>query len=241
MSTLQVTFHGPFLYRFTRSHLEVYAPKCPGHTAALFTAKNEIPLTGRHRMGNSRCYRLTGPVFAPPNPAPPVRFHDPYETILDATKAAKPVFHLAHFCLIAPLPQIVVPLLPSDVEVVDNSTPPGTPTGKLRSLATGLRFYYEADLAQNLMFTLDGSTAPAWMSDFDAPALDHEFADVEVRYASVTPELEEHLDALQCFDRIAALAGLDQWLSFENPSKPHGAQPYFRSGADCRTPILTIR
>jgi hypothetical protein len=238
MSTLQMTFHGPFLYRFPQSHVELYAPKCPGHTAAVFTAKNEVPLTGRHRQGNSRCYRLTGPVFAPPNPLPKFRIYDPHNTILDATNAAKPAFHLAHFCLIAPLPQTVVPLIPNDVEVVE---PPTTPTGVLKSQATGLRFFYEADLSKNLMLTLDGSTAPAWISDFDAPTLAQDFADAEVRYASETPELEEHQDALDCFDRIAALAGLDWWLSFEDPSKPYGTQPYVKKGSDCRAAILTIQ
>jgi len=238
MNTLQITFHGPFLYRFIRSHVEIYAPKCPGHTAALFTAKNEVPLTGRHRQGNSRCYRLTGPVFAPPSPLPPVRIYDPHNTILDATKAAKPAFHLSHFCLIAPLPQTVVPLVPNDVEVVE---PPAAPAGTLKSQATGLRFFYEADLSKNLMLALDGSTAPAWVSDFDAPALAHNFADAEVRYASETPELEEHQDALDCFDRIAALAGVDWWLSFDDPSKPYGTEPYVKRGSDCRAAILTIQ
>lgn len=238
MSTLQITFHGPFLYRFTRSHVELYAPHCPGHTAALFTAKNELPLTGRHRQGNSRCYRLTGPVFAPPNPLPPIRVYDPHNTILDATKAAKPAFHLAHFCLIAPLPQTVVPLIPNDVEVIES---PATPTGVLKSQATGLRFFYEADLSKNLMLTLDGSTAPAWVSDFDAPVLAQDFADAEVRYASETPELEEHQDALECFDRIAALAGVDWWLNFDDPSKPYGTQPYVKRGSDCGAAILTIQ
>jgi hypothetical protein len=242
MGTLQLTFHGPFLYRFTPSQVELYAPKCPGHTAALFTAKNEVPLCGRHRLGHSKRYRLAGSVFVPRDPQAPVRFYDPHDTILDASRAAKPALHLSHFCLITPVPHTVVPLVPNDVEVIDNSSlPPGTPTGVLRSLATGLRFYYEADLAKQLMLTLDGSTAPAWMSDFDAPALACDFADAEIRYTSRTPEVEEHQDALDCFDRIAALAGVDWWLSFEDPSNPHGVAPVVKNGADCRAAILTIR
>jgi hypothetical protein len=242
MSTLQLSFHGPFLYRFTRTQVELYAPKCPGHTAALFTAKNEVPLTGRHRHGNSRCYRIMGPVFAPPNPLPPVRFYDPDNTILDASKTAKPALHAAHFCLVVPSPQTVVPMMPNDVEVIDNATnPPGKPTGVLKRRATGLRFYYEANLSNPLTLTLDGSSASEWVADFDAPALGHDFADAEVRYASETPELEEHQDALECFDRIAGLAGVDWWLCFDNPSKPHGTEPYVKRGTDCKAAVLTIR
>src|SRR5580692_5471517 len=185
MGTLQLTFHGPFLYRFTRGQVEIYAPKCTGHAAGLFTAKNEVPLTGRHRHGNTRCYRLAGPVFVSPNPLPAVQFYDPDNTILDASKAAAPALHTAHFVLIVPQPQIVVPLNPNEVEVVDNSSvPPGMPTGALTRRATGLRFYYEADLSKNLMLTLDHSPAPAWITDFDAPALNHSFADAEIRYAA---------------------------------------------------------
>jgi hypothetical protein len=242
MSTLQLSFHGPFLYRFTRAQVEIYVPKCPGHSAGLFTVKNEIPLTGRHRQGNSRCYRITGPVFTPPSPLPACRFFDPESTILDAPKAAKPAFHISHFCLVVPIPQTVVPMNPNDVEVIDNATdPPGKPTGVLRRQATGLRFYYDADLSKNLMVTLDGATAPAWIADFDAPALGHDFADAEIRYASVAAEDQEHQDALECFDHIASLSGVDWWLSFEDPSKPHGTQPFVKSGNDCRAPILTIR
>ena len=222
--------------------MEFYAAKCPGHAAGLFTAKNEVPLTGRHRQGDSRCYRITGPVFTPPSSVPPPRFYDPDGTILDASKAAKPAFHSAHFCLVVPVPRIVAPMRPYEVEVVDNSTtPPGKPTGRLSRRATGLRFYYEADLTKNLMLTLDDSPAPAWMADFDAPALGQDFGDAEIRYAAVTPELVEHHDSLQCFDQIAGLAGVDWWLCYDNPSKPHGTQPFVKSGNDCGAPILIMQ
>lgn len=241
MSTLQLSVHGPFLYRFTRGQVELYAAKCAEHAAGFFTAKNEVPLTGRHRHGNSRCYRVAGPVFAP-NPASAPRFHDPDGTILDASRAAKPALHRSHFCLVLPLPQLVVPMIPYDVEVVDNSTNPGAkPTGKLKRHAAGLRFYYEADLSKTLTLTLDDSHAPAWIADFDATLLGHSFADAEIRYASVTPEVQEHQDAFECFDQLASLAGVDWWLSFDDSSKPHGAQPFAKTGADCRAPILIIQ
>jgi len=133
-------------------------------------------------------------------------------------------------------------MIPNDVEVIDNSTnPPGTPTGKLVRRATGLRFYYDADLSKNLMLTLDNAGAPAWMADFDSPSLGHDFADVEVRYASQNGETGEHQDALECFDQIASLAGVDWWLCYDDPTKPHGTQAFAKAGNDCRAPTLTIR
>lgn len=238
MSTLQLSFHGPFLYHFKPNQVEIHAPKCPGHTAGIFTAKNELPLTGRHRHGNERCYRITGPVFATPSPPQRVRFHDPHETILDAPHGTAPVPHTAYFSIVAPLPQTVMPTIPNDVEVV---RPPAKPTGELTSKATGLRFFYEADLSKTLMLTVEGSSGPAWIADFDAPFLGHEFDDVEIRYASVVPEQQEHQDAFECFDGIARLAGVDWWLCYEDRSKPHGPQPFGKTGSDCRAAILTIR
>src|SRR5215471_15267053 len=58
MGTLQLSFHGPFLYRFTDKEVEIYAPKCPRHAAGIFTAKKEFPLSGRHRMGHGRRYHI---------------------------------------------------------------------------------------------------------------------------------------------------------------------------------------
>ena len=242
MSTLQLSFHGPFLYRFTPNQVEIYAPKCPGHTAGIFTVKNELPLMGRHRYGNERCYRITGPVFTSPNTAPKVAFYDPDHTILDAPQGVKPSLEIAYFSIVVPLPQTVIPTLPNEVEIIDNSTnPPGKPTGVLARRATGLRFYFEADLTKKLLLTVDGSSAPAWNADFDAPSLGHLFADVEIRYAAVMPEYQEHQDALECFDRISALAGLDWWASYDDRSKPHGIQPFGKTGSDCRGAILVIR
>lgn len=242
MGILQLSFHGPFFYRFTPAQVEIHAAKCAGHNAALYTAKNELTLSGRHRHGHTRRYRMSGPVFTPPNPSRPTRFHDPDETILDASKAAKPALHSAYFSIVVPVPQIVVPLLPSEVEVVDNSTnPPGEPRGALIRRATGLRFFYEADLSRNLTLALDGSSSATWISDFDAPALGQDFADAEIRYSPVTPELQEHQDALDCFDQVASVAGVDWWLCFDGPSKPQGTQPFVRRGMDCKGPILITR
>ena len=92
MGTLQLSFHGPFLYRFMDKEVEIYAPKCPRHAAGLFTAKKEFPLTGRHRMGHGRRYHIQGPVFVAQPPAARHRLHDPGKTILDASEAAKPVY-----------------------------------------------------------------------------------------------------------------------------------------------------
>lgn len=242
MGTLQFSFHGPFLYRFSRGQVEIYAPKCRDHAAGLFTAKNELPLTGRHRRGNSRCYRVDGPIFTPPANTLSPLFHDPDNTILAVSATARPSFHQAHFCIVMPVPQVVIPLLPNDVEVVDNSTnPPGTPTGALVRRATGLRFYYEADLSKVLNVSLDGSPASPWVSDFDAPDLGHPFADAEIRYAALHAEPLEHQDAYECFDQIASLAGLDWWLSFDNLAQLPGPQPFIKTGGDCHAPILAIR
>jgi hypothetical protein len=241
MGTLQLSFHGPFLYKFLAAEVEIYAPKCAGHAAGFFTAKNETPLTGRHRKGDTRRYRVTGPVFTPPTPLRPTQFFDPGDTILNAGKTAKPVFESSHFCLIVPRPQIVVPISFSEVEVIDNAANPlATPKGELAKRACGLRFFFDADLSKELVLTLNNLGAVVLKSDFDAPALGYDFADAEIRYASATEEDQEHQDALECFESLATLAGVDWWLCYENSANLQGVQAFAKTGSDCRAPILIM-
>ena len=89
MGTLEVSFYGPFFYNLKANPVEVYAPKCPGHKAGIFSAKSEWPLHGRHQDGVDLKYSLGGSVFTPPAPVPPINIYDPQGIILDASASAK--------------------------------------------------------------------------------------------------------------------------------------------------------
>jgi hypothetical protein len=236
MDTLQISFFGPFLYAFKASRIEVYVPKCPGHISGIFTAKKEGPLTGQYRHGNSRCYELGGPVFTPPNPVPFPNIYDPYNTILDASKVANPALDPAHFCLVVPLPQTVCPTNPAKVQLVDETTVPPAITWQDR--ATGLRFYYNADLSKTMTVTCNGFSDPY---DFLAPKLKLDFDDVTIRCASTTAEDSDHEDAVGCFDAIAGLCGANWWISYDNPSGGQSSATLVRAGNDCRAPIVMIK
>ena len=239
MDTLQISFFGPFLYRFKATQVEVYAPKCPGHTAGIFCTKNEAPLPGQHRHGDTLAYRVQGPVFTPPAPLPYPKIYDPAKSILDVSSVIQPALDKASFCVIVPTPQTVTPMNPTLVQVIDEST--ATPTTSYLKRATGLRFFYDADLTKAMTLSVDNSSAPAQNFGFEAPNLGFNFDDAYVRYASATPEDPDHEDAMHCFDLIAELAGVNWWVNYQDPQKAPGTQGFFRSGNDCRAPILMAK
>jgi hypothetical protein len=236
VDTLQISFFGPLLYRLQATQVQIYAPQCTDHIAGMFGANNEAPLIAQHRHGDKRCYRVGGRVFAPPNPLPLPWMYDPQNTILDATKYGKPSLDTAGFCLTVPQPQIICPLNPTKVQLIDDS---GSIPLSWTPRATGLRFYYAADLTQNLTLSVDGSTAGSWQFAFDAKALKLDFDDVYVRFASTSEEDPEHNDAMECFDSVAALGGVNWWVSYDDPTKQLGSSLFVRGGNDCRAPILT--
>jgi len=236
MATLEISFYGPFFYNLKADPVEIYAPRCLGHKAGIFSANNEGPLHGRHHDGCNHRYALGGSAFTPPNPLPPINIYDPKSIILDASAAAKPVYDAAHFCLLVPVPQIIYGINRALMEVVKGATP----TGKLNWQATGLRFCYDADLTQTVTLSLQGKVI--WSSDFVAPNLKLSQADVYVRYAANTPEDQDHEDAQHCFDLIAELGGIKWWLCHEDFQHPGSISASFvRAGNDCRAAAMIIR
>jgi hypothetical protein len=236
MGTLEVSFYGPFFYNLKANPVEVYAPKCPGHKAGIFSAKSEWPLHGRHQDGVDLKYSLGGSVFTPPAPVPPINIYDPQGIILDASASAKPKYDTANFCLLVPVPQVIYGINPAPMEVVTGAVP----TGKPKSQATGLRFCYNADLTQVVTLSVLGTTI--WKSDFVAPALGFSQADVYVRYADNTPEDQDHEDAEECFDLIAGLGGVPWWLCYEDFQHPGLiSTPFARAGNDCRAAAMIVK
>lgn len=236
MGILQLSFYGPFVYDFTydRASTLIFAPKCSGHQAGLFTAKTEYPLRGRPHYGNELRYVLSGPAFD--NQYDQAEFCDSGNLILKVPSEGQD-YEEANFCLQVPVPEFVYPLNPSpDVEVVEG----GTPKGNLSRYATGLRFYYEADLTK--LVTLSLCDCVVWESDFDQICNSDIYnGDVIVRYANTEPEDADHTDSTDCFSLIAALCGYpDWWLSYEDPQNPAVSNRFVRSGSDCGAPNMVV-
>ena len=239
MATLEISFYGPFFFNLKSNPVEIYAPKCPGHKAGIFSAKSEWPLHGRYEGGNKLQYFLSGSVFTPPNPPVPPQIYDPNNLILDVSASAKPSYDSAHFCLLVPVPQIVYGINPSKVEIVPTNSPP---TGKLSDKATALRFYYDADLSK--LATLSFYSNPSkvfWQSDFDSAGLGLGQADLYLRYVANTPEDQDHEDSEHCFEMIAALGGVNSWLCHEDSQHPGFTTSFARAGNDCRAPAMIIK
>jgi len=127
----------------------------------------------------------------------------------------------------------------TQVQCIDESVSP--PTSTFVKQATGLRFFYDANLTQLMTMSLDNSPAPPQQFDFDASKLNLGFDDVYVRYASTTPEDQDHEDAMQCFDLIAELAGVNWWVCYENPQQAPGTSSFVRAGNDCRAAIILAK
>ena len=236
--TLEISFYGPFFFDMRREvrdkcYVAVYAPKCPGHKAGIFSAKAEAPLRGRRRSGDALIYNLSGDVFLKPDLTDPPTF-DTHLGYLNISGKGNPSCKAAHFCLHLPVPKYVYPINGSPpVEVVQQAVPTGA---YLNQYATGLRFYYDADLDGTLLASCSGKSI-GFNSPFDN-ILNLPVADVYVRYSGTTPEDPDHEDAIQCFDLIANLCGLDWWLCYEDWNKTGLPHEFVRGGDDCRAPIM---
>lgn len=242
--TLQISFLGPFFYDF-RVHfnptdkVSVYAPNCPGHKAGIFTAKNEYPLGTRPKFGHKLEYVVDGDVFEDEEAQYPRRINycDPGKLILNVTGKATPNCTNAGFRLLVPVPQYVYPLNPSpEVEVVESETPQGA----RQRYATGLRFYYHADLEEKITMSVQENVV--WYSDFDCVCESGlRNSDVDVRMSDPSSGGDpDHDDAIDCFNSIAQLAGVQWWLNFNNPQNPPVPSGFVRGGSDCLAPVVTI-
>jgi hypothetical protein len=240
---LQLSFCGPFFYDLRLGDpynppgkVSIYAPKCPGHKAGIFTAKNEYPIRGRFKNGNQRVFTLSGGVFAHHDVSTPPVPCDSTKLILHSTPNTPIAPQNASFRLEVPVPQYIYPLNPSpELEVV--KPPDYAPTGDRHRYATGLRFYYEAHLDREITL-LDGPNV-VWYSDFDQVCCDEiRNSDVVVRSADPTITDPDHDDAISCFDLIAGIAGVGWWLTFENPQSPAATSGFAKGGADCLAPAV---
>jgi hypothetical protein len=231
---LALTFRGPFVFAVEASSVNVYAPKCPDHHAAIFTVNNEYPICGCFRKGGDYVYTLSlagidtnlGPIAVPNNE----------DWILDAPSGSKVDTSKASFCINVPRPKTVYPISPAKTEVVKNDTA----KGDIAQRATGMRFYYDSADLRKVQISLiapkpDGDSYP--LSIDNLPSLSV-YADLDISYADPGADDAEHSDAMSCFDNTMQLLGLPWWLYYGQSDK--GALA--RTGADCKSlPVFVGR
>jgi hypothetical protein len=240
MDTLEISFYGPFFFDLRgRSSVEIYAPRCDGHKAGIFYAKDEAPLLSRQREGKDKQYVFGGAVF--PTAAGSGTIFNP-SFVLNAKDLAtstvpNPSLDSAGFHLTVPVPRLIYGINFAEVEVVKGGSPP---TGTLSKKATALRFYYDADLSKTFTLSYGGKAIKDW--DFESSALGVSHADIQIRFAATTPDDIDHVDAEECFNHIAQLAEVDCWLSHEDVRNPGGISANFaRAGNDCRAAVMILK
>jgi hypothetical protein len=233
MGILEISFLGPFAYLFApaSNSIDIYAPKCPGHRGAIYSAVNQHPLRGRDSHGTDYTYVLSSPGITPGQGM--------IDSSTNLLKTHSPLSPQAdpYFRLNVPMPALIHGINQDPVEVLQSAA--STPKGNPIPTVTSLRFYYVYDLVSPITLTKPLCGPNPWTLNFIYPAvpgsttIDH--ADLTVRYASTLEEDADHSDAQDCFLRMWALLGLDWWISYDDKSSDG---VFVRSGVDCRAPIV---
>jgi hypothetical protein len=239
---LEISFYGPFFYDLRaetckNKHVLIYAPKCPGHKAGIFSATNEAPLRSRVKSGYGLTYAVSGKVFKKPDEDQPPQYKTKNLKVVDPGSTWTPYYKTVGFVLQLPVPQYIYAMNPSPaLEIVKQPTPTGL---NLAQYATGMRFYYEADLSKQIYAYVKGyEKGSVFKSKFEETYPNRRSANVFVRYAGTTPEDPDHDDAVQCFGLITELCGLDWWLCYENWADSGFSSSFVRTGDDCRAPVI---
>jgi hypothetical protein len=237
MLNLAITFRGPFVFAVCDDGVDVYAPRCEGHTAGVFTARKEFPLYGLYKSGYRYTYKVSAPgisanpkdiVYLPPSTSSDGAF-------LDAPLDCDINPQLVHFHIALPKPVIMYGLNTTTAAVV------GAPSTQILDWATGARLYYECDLSKPITLTPPFGSAvditPPSGAD-SGTALLPNFGDIDFEYRGPNVSDDDHNDAMTCFANIAQLVGLDWWLQYDQDYT--GA--HVRTGGDCQAvPLLMGR
>ena len=233
MGTLEISFLGPFAYLFrpASNSIDIYAPKCPGHRGAIYSAVDQHPLRGRDCNGADYKYVLSSPGIT--------LGQGTIDTTTNMLQTKSPLSATAdpYFCLNVPMPALIHGINQDPVEVLQSAS--AKPTGKPVPTVTSLRFYYIYNLTSPITVTKPLCGPNPWTLNSIYPTIpgsakiDH--ADITVRYASTLEEDADHSDAQDCFRRMCALLGLDWWTSYDDIT---GDGVFVRSGVDCRAPIV---
>ena len=225
---LAVTFQGPFAFCIEPRSVNVFAPICDNHHAAVFTVHREYPLCGRHKMGGDYSYALTGGGIQ--NNLGDINFNSGNPNLVLGTPSGSSVDRSqAKLCINVPRPASIYGISPAHTEVVT-----GTPTGRLQDYATGLRFFYNCDFAYGISMRTPESTDMDLLLD-GLPSLPA-YGDIEIRHVGPDADDAEHSDALACFDKTMNLFNLPWWLNYGQAVKRISILT--RTGSDCKSVIV---
>jgi hypothetical protein len=235
MGKLEISLYGPFVTMLGCDPIEIYAPRCVGHYASIFTTEDEAPLERDLSQGMKKIYCLTKhgiranmSTITLVNP----RSH------LGPPKAFKLCGDLrrAWFCLQFPKPTHAVGIKADPVAIKGTNSP----TPNLQRWATALRLVFDYDMDQPDIELTDGKNPilKTTLKDYSSSTQNTSSRfDITVRH--VGPFLFDpgHDDARACFEATTKLfqsgsVDLDWELDYPNPATDG------RTGSDCGSPLL---
>ncbi len=267
---LSVSFYGPLLYDF-RPHspwVDIYAPYCPYHLAGFFfddfSYSETLLWQGAQQPASlppaDRAYTLHADgliahrgrptLLQPATLAGATPLYQPKTVRLQKDKVL--------FKLSVPRPELIYPLYPDNVQIVESATKKPKVWNQFQHYATGLRFFYRWDALSAVLLDVPGggsvNLTPPLLGTL-TPELDHTVSSIEVRYQGlgILDQNDVHSDARECFASLATLAGLTAWLNYgdgkgaptglaPNPPKPGSSsgpiQVRSLTGADCHAPVI---
>jgi hypothetical protein len=253
---LEMTFHGPFVFRFGREYAWAYAPICDEHYLNILTDNEDVALPNDKKKTNEsiRTFCLTGPkggAAAQSGNNKIITY--PWDNCWPDTQEDW------QYVLRFPAPDNFFGLVPEYVWIYGYVDPKvkNDPIVKQNHYARALRFRYKESGAPK--FRYNDSDGPQdelcdqKNNQIDICADHFGGADpgysIEIRYghyASVTHnKAEYYLDAQSCFESMREkLKPCDQWKAFfgKEPAKPLSI---LQSGSpngphDCGAPVMAL-
>jgi hypothetical protein len=235
-ATLEMTFYGPFVTLLNCDPIKVYAPRCIGHYARIFTTETEGALPGDRLSGGNVVYRVTRSGIKPcksckqANPAAHLNVPTNYGITKDVSRSL--------FCFELPKPRRIAAIGKDSVIVTGTNAPSGN------AWATATRFIFDFDGNQRRFEVGDGTTRVLATTLEDYSVTNH----FEVTVQFIGPFIfdPDHNDAKDCFQASARLfqhssskADLDWGLDYSGVGRNGRADG--RPGGDCESPHLVSK
>jgi hypothetical protein len=234
---LEITFHGPFVFRFGREYAWAYAPRCDEHYLNILTDMEDVTLPRSKKTNKPiRTFELAGPIKSTvPTSKTTEQLGENaiitypwYSGEKGKEKGWPDTQEDWEYVLKFPAPDYIYGLVPEYVWIYGYPTPCTANDGKY--YARALRFRYEESACPKFN-VLDGKNFHANHLGGTNPSYS-----IEIRYThyhSVARKKEEYFaDAQSCFESMREnLPPCDQWKVFfgEDPAKS-GVQPANNAG-----------
>jgi hypothetical protein len=240
MGKLEISLYGPFVLMLGCDPIEIYAPRCIGHYASIFTTEDEAPLEGDWHNGMNKIYSLkthgirpNASTITPVNQGSHLCPPKGYKLCGDPRRA--------WFCLQLPKPTHAVGIK-RDPVTVNGTSAPNVPNP--HEWATAARLVFDYDMNSPDIEVVEGPTSilKTTLRDYSAsaPSASTRF-DITIRHVGPFVVDPAHDDARGCFEATTKLfqsgtVDLDWELDFSKlPSK---FSLFGRTGSDCGSPLL---